>query len=807
MEENSLKPPRVSPSETAGETLVSQRILADRAAIFFVLFFLSGMCALIYEITWTRRLTFIFGNTIYSVSTVLVAFMGGLAFGSMLFGRLVDRRQEPLRTYGWLEIGIGVSAALLPVGLWVLKPASLFLFSRVGGSNYIMTLARFVLATAVLIVPTTLMGATLPVLSKFIVRRADETGFEIGSLYGINTLGAVVGCFLAGFVLIGWIGISRSEHVAVVINIVVGLIAFGLNRQRGQVSSDVKGTDELEGSVEGPRYREATLRFVLLIFAVSGMLALAYEVLWTRILVFLLGSSVYSFSMILVVYLLGLTAGSLGSAKVADRLKRPLLVFGWVEIFIGVSVLIGLSLFYRLPFLQYALDVSPLSYLGINFLCTFAIVLPPTLLMGAAFPLAVRVYTRSLGHLGQQTGTLYAANTVGAILGSFVSGFVLIPFVGSKNSMMLLILLSIAAGCSLLFLSMKQEGAPVMNWLAGGILIVPLLGFPFGNELMKDLSARFMEDGQARVLAFDEDATAAVAVVVGGGDFRMLSVNGAVMTILCTETQLMAHIPLALLDDPESVLNICFGMGTTFVSARRAGMDVDFVELCPYVVETFEYFQKDPSMLNEPGVGRVVADGRNYLFLSDKVYDVITIDPPPPPWSAGTVNLCTEEFYELCKARLAPGGIVCQWFPTAYSSLTEDQFKMLLRTYMEVFPHTTVWDSPNELGMFLIGTPERLRIDQESFEAYFDAPAIRDDLSLYSDKSVDGRSVLSLLVLDEDEARSYAAGAPVMRDDLPLIEFPLFRTDPSTEIMRASLLYTHKMKELGAPYPSVSTPP
>jgi spermidine synthase len=212
------------------------------------------------------------------------------------------------------------------------------------------------------------------------------------------------------------------------------------------------------------------------------------------------------------------------------------------------------------------------------------------------------------------------------------------------------------------------------------------------------------------------------------------------------------------------------------------------VELCPYVVKAFRYYHDDTSILTEPGVGEIIADGRNYLLLSDKTYDVITIDPPPPPYSAGTVNLYTKEFYQLCKQRLKPGGVISQWIPM-YSS-TEDQYKMLLRTFMEVFPHVSVWRPLNSMGTYLIGTPERLRVDRNKLNAYFSTPAVRDDLSLYGDEIIDGTRMLSLLLLEENAARYYAQGAPVMTDDLPLIEFPLFRVNrESMELMRTSLIY------------------
>ncbi len=762
--------------------------LSPGTGVFFPLFFLSGMCALIYEIAWTRRLTLIFGNTVYSVSTVLVAFMGGLALGSMLFGRFADKRDDPIRMYGWLEIGIGVSAVLIPLVLSTLTPVYRFLYNATEASNYALSLVRFFFSTAVLLVPTTLMGATLPVLSKFIVFHFRKTGFGIGSLYAVNTFGAVAGCFLAGFVLLGWIGISRSEHLAASINVLVGLVAFWLHRSHGHLPEVGQESHALKSPTDIARYTRGNLRFVLVAFGLSGMLALAYEVMWTRILVFLLGSSIYSFSMILVVYLLGLTAGSLLFARISDELKRPLEVFGWLELAIGLSALAGLLLFQKMPFQEYSLQLSPGNYLHTNFLSTFAVVLAPTLLMGATFPVAVRVYTQSLNTIGTETGSLYAVNTLGAIVGSFVAGFVLIPLLGSKNSVLLLVLLSFCVGLSLLILSIRREGAPVWNWAAASFLILPIAGFAFGNDMMRELSLRCLKNESGRVLAFKEDPTAAVAVVENANGMKILSVNGVSMTVLCSETQLMAHLPIALLDEPRTLLNICFGMGSTFVSARRAGLEVDLVELCPFVVEAFAYFQKDPEMLNEPGVRTIIADGRNYLLLSDKTYNVITVDPPPPPWSAGTVNLYTREFYALCKERLNPGGIVCQWLPTLLDCFTEDQFKMQVATFMDVFPHTTVWNSPNRIGAYLIGTQETLEIDDASFNEYFQREAVKKDLSLYSSTLIDGPRVLSLLLLEEDDAREYAEGAPIMSDDLPLIEFPLFRNGPDVQIMDIDFL-------------------
>ncbi|MFQ5852606.1 MAG: fused MFS/spermidine synthase, partial [Candidatus Binatia bacterium] len=304
-----------------------------------VFFFLSGAAGLIYEIVWMRQLTLLFGSTIFAVSAVLTAFMGGLALGSFLFGRLAGRLARPLLTYGLLEVGIGLYALLLPVILEVLNPFYRLIAQDFSPSFYIFSLLRFSLATGILLIPTTLMGGTLPVVSQWYTQRGNGIGFAVGRLYAFNTLGAVVGAVGAGFFLLPWWGMEQTTYIAVLLNLTIGIPLIGLFKKSG----DEKGTTEIVNRVDAlssgtsspqPAPTGAFL-LVLAAYGLSGLAAMAYEVAWTRMLVLILGSSTYAFTLMLATFLIGLALGSYMISRVTDRLRSPLAIFGLLEIGIG----------------------------------------------------------------------------------------------------------------------------------------------------------------------------------------------------------------------------------------------------------------------------------------------------------------------------------------------------------------------------------------------------------------------------------------------------------------------------------------
>src|SRR6266581_1718122 len=447
------------PSHPAGDTAIvtSLPLVNLWRRLLLGLFCLSGISGLLYEVAWTRMLHLLFGDTVLAVSTVLASFMAGLALGSFWSGRYVDRRPRVLALYAGLEAGIGVSAVALPVVLQALTPLYVWLHQYLHASFWLFSVVRFLLAFCLLFVPTTLMGATLPVLSQYMVRNTATLGWRVGTLYALNTAGAVLGCFLAGYVLIGRLGLSQTIWIGAALNLAIALVVWVVQRC----------TDEELPESEAPLspledvppalyvYDRKTVRRVLWGFALSGYTALSYEVLWTRALTFFIGNSTYAFSAMLTTFLCGLALGSFLFARLSDRRQNLLALFGALQMGIGVY---GLLTIVILASLFYGLDTwwegFSSAYWGtsvwLTFVKTFVVIFPPTLCMGGSFPLVSKIVAHGPRVVGRSIGNAYACNTLGAIVGSWVTGFVAIPLLGMHHSLGLTALLSVSVGGVLL---------------------------------------------------------------------------------------------------------------------------------------------------------------------------------------------------------------------------------------------------------------------------------------------------------------------------------------------------------------------
>ncbi|HWP43503.1 MAG TPA: fused MFS/spermidine synthase, partial [Blastocatellia bacterium] len=426
-----------------------------RAATWIILlcFFASGMSGLIYQVVWVRELVLVFGATTFAVSTVLTAFMGGLALGSFVFGRRSSRIKRPLRLYGLIEIGIGLYGLAVPVIFAALPSIYHPFWQWLHLSFLALSVIRFVFAGLVLVLPTALMGATLPVLASYYARDPNRVGLRVGSLYSLNTFGAVCGAFATGFVLIPAFGMMATTAVAAALNILLGLVALSFARNH-EVAPPVEEQEEIaparkakpapRKTASGParaasgrnaeRLDRSGVAIVLVCFALSGFIALGYEVIWSRVLALIIGSSVYAFSIMLTTFLVGLALGASLASRIVDRIRRPVMAFALLELGVGATSMIGAYLFNELPYifmqLYRWLETSAFGLLLLaRFLVASLVMIVPTLLLGALFPLVVRIMALSSREqtTGRTVGDAYAVNTVGAIAGSFASGFILIP--------------------------------------------------------------------------------------------------------------------------------------------------------------------------------------------------------------------------------------------------------------------------------------------------------------------------------------------------------------------------------------------
>ena len=753
----------------------------------YLFFFLSGFSGLVYEIVWMRKLTLIFGNTVHAVSTTLAVFMGGLALGSFLFGRAADRSSKPLRMYVLLELGIAAAAlTVTAIFLPVLDGAYIFLYRSGLSSGTALFLVRLVLGMAILLVPTVLMGGTLPVMGRFLVRAPAEVGSVMGSLYGLNTLGAVAGSFAAGFWLIASFGETSTVFIAAACNLVVGTGAYALMRHLGdkQVPSVAKEAVRPTSAMIRPG-DEIITRAVLLIYAVAGFASMAYEVLWTRALIYFVGLSIHAFTVILISFLLGLALGSLAVIHLVDRWQKPLLVLGLLQWLIAASALAGIPIMGKLPsiYQNFNLLLGANTYNQITLvkfiLCLLVLGLP-TLAMGAVFPVVNRLYVRQYRGLAGRVGVLYAAGTAGTILGSLFAGFILLPSAGIAGSIVVVAALNGLVGASAFILRKKPLSArlrPAAVCL--GTLALGAVALAAGGGLGPIVAYGLKSSGK-QILYCRETTEASIAVLRNNTGDRELNINGESTAYTGIEDiiihKFLAHLPLLLHKDPESVLVVGFGFGSTVYSATRHELaEIECVELVPEEVKTAPYFlPENHGVLDSAMVRMVFDDGRNHILTTGSSYDVISFNAIHPKLSP---MLYTLDFYRLSAGALSPGGTICAWLPTNGFSLYE--FKVLLRTFQEVFPHCSLWYN-NPANLILLGSREPLRINYPDLKERMSIQSIRDNLREIG--LDDPPAFVSCFLIGENKLRDLTGDVPLNTDSRPIIEFsrttaPVVSTD------------------------------
>ncbi|HEV3259044.1 MAG TPA: fused MFS/spermidine synthase [Gemmataceae bacterium] len=757
-----------APARTTVRPIPADTVSYGVPGWLYMLFFLSGISGLMYEVVWVRMLTRILGSTVYATSTVLAAFMAGLALGSFLIGRILHRARRPLLWYAAVELGIGVSAVLSLAMPERMIPVYRVIYQAAGESRAWLTAGQGGLALVVLLTPTVLMGATLPLLCAFGSRYRESFGQYVGTLYARNTLGAVVGVLASGFILIGAVGETNTILAGVVLNGGVALAALLLGRAPVATAASVEQEPEAVST-----YSAGVRRVVIVCFAVSGFVALANEVVWSRMLILHQGTSIYAFSAMLAVMLTGMALGSAFGARRLQQWPDPLVQLARLELLIGVAVAGALYLF-DLPLFEQspaAARLAPVVLVG-----------PLGFLLGVIFPVAARCYLRSRSAGSRGVAELYAWNTIGCIAGAVAGGFVLIPLLGAGRSGMCLAGLSLLVGIVLLAAhpdSLRRR-VQLLEWglLATSCLLLLLVGDPYYRVIERRMGQLY--PGLALFSRHIEEAagtTTAFRPVDGDPRHEHLWVNGRGMTCKTTATKLMAHLPIWLADEPRDVLVICFGMGTTVRSAsRHAGLDVTAVELVPGVVRSFGFYHADgPALLRRPNIRAAADDGRNYLLMHDRPYDVITIDPAPPLESAGTVNLYSRSFFELCHQRIRSGGVVCLWVPAASRS----EVKLIMRTYVDVFEHVSVWSGPEQEqcppGVLLLGSRRPLHDVGTKIRRAYGDPAVVADLLEWGREFDRPEKVLGLHVADKQQVRDFVGGVPVISDDRPYTEFPLWR--------------------------------
>jgi len=807
-----------------------------RKLILF-LFFLSGACGLIYEVLWVRMLGLIFGNTTYAVSTVLAAYMAGLALGSWYFGHLIDRTtNSELRTYGFLMLGIGVYCIFTPLIFKLVQ----FLYLNVAPQSLVFC---FTLSFIAILIPAALMGGTLPVLTKYftnIEQRTtgnDRIGSNVGILYSINTWGGVLGSFLTGYLLIMILGVKGALYLASAINLAVAGVVFILFRQIPQHFPLLKGereelkvaaaTDYIHLSKQrGGQGLPITGNLILIAIALSGFTALVYEVVWTRVLSLVLGSSVYAFTIMLCAFLAGIAIGSLIYAKFGEsKSSQYIAQFGFIQAGIGVSVLLLIPIFGILPFVFLKIFKAFGQNFGgfqfFQFLLAFGVMLLPTILFGITIPFACKIYSGEKSEInpeqktdyrsaGSSVGNVYAANTIGAIIGSILAGFCLIPLIGLQKTITIAAMINIGLAIILLNIGIKEKkwarglvicfllfftipyviAVPVWNKnvLAGGVYqyAPDFFSGPYvpGESLVKQW--RQWTEARTKDLYYKEGVNFTVSVekntysknIILRIDGKADATNNVYRDMV--SQKLIAHLPLLIYrtrKNPENVMLVGLASGMTLGSVTLHPVkEIDCVEIEPAMVEASHYFDEfNYKPLEDKRVNLIINDARNYLLTADKKYDII-ISEPSNPWMSGQSNLFTEEFFQLAKKHLTEDGIFCAWLQ--FYRITPEMYKTVLRTFQSVFPHISVW-SASYGDTLLIATNKELKIDYQRLVELMKNERIKNDLAQVHILSP--LTFMARRVLCEDKARELTSDAKLHTDNFPRLEYgagkSLYRTE------------------------------
>ena len=729
-----------------------------------VLFFFSGVCALIYQVMWLRMLALVFGVTVYAASTVLASFMGGLAMGSFAAGRLAGTLRRPLAVFGAMEIGIGASALITPLLLAAVKTAWVTLQPSLPASLPLVTAARFVAAFAILIVPTTLMGATLPVVMRSALVQESVVASRIGLLYAVNTAGAICGALVAGFYFLAEVGMTRSFQAAAVLNVAIGSIALMASR----VIAPATLPTLPDGNDRPPAGAAIDLtssqrRAVIWTFALSGMMSLALEIVWFRVLVTMLRPTAYAFTIMLAAVLAGIALGSAVATPLLRRSRSWLAVLTIVQLAISLLAVLSLN---SLAYMQRAVGwiAPPLETLGVDpyigplVAASVLAMLPTTLLLGFAFPIGLSLFAAGAPDATRRIGSLYSVNVCGAIAGSVLGGFVFLPMLGSRGSV---IATSAAALLSSVLLAAAQWRAQPN--FAGFMGIVGPVAFAMAALNAVNPSA-ITTSANERVMWRQEGVQTTVGVHesgAGGRPHRIMYLDGMHQASDLPAMTFVHHrigaFPMLLHPHPTAALVVGLGGGATAGAvAEFPNVSVDVVELSGAVVRGASFFTHiNFNLLTKPHVHLRVDDGRNYLLTTRKKYDVITADIILPRHS-GAGALYSREYFELVRDALEDDGVVLQW-----NGGEGAVYNLILRTFVSVFPHTTLWAD----GTLMLGSKQPFAFSRSAYEHRRTNPQFRRLFDWSYDQ------LLEMYAAGPPDVARAIGSEPILTDDKPVIEY------------------------------------
>ena len=780
--------------------------------LVYLIFFLSGAAGLIYELVWVRSLGLIFGGSHLAVTTVLSVYMAGLALGSYLLGKYVHHSKRPLLLYGLLEIGIGLFAVVFLLFIQTYPSIYVPLAQGKDHAPLYLSFIRVSFSLAALIVPTTLMGGTLPVLSSFLSNDSRDVGRHLSFLYGFNTLGAVAGTVAAGFYFLRFYSVRTTFEIALFINLVIGVTSILLQKKagvwlKGYEKADASGNslvrEDFPTETGDIANRSLSLKLVLWGIGVSGFCALGYEVLWTRILTIVVGASVYGFTTMLVAFLTGIALGSKAYGfylrlfqKGKKTYESSVAAFGAIQIIIGLTAWMVAYFIQDLPSISLRLrDTFHSLNLGLfamqqwaDLTLAFTYMIVPAFFMGLAFPLAGRVHAGYGKRAGSAVGEVLAYNTIGAILGAALTGYVMAYLFSIERSLQMLTVVNVGFGLLTLF-SLKRN--KFLLWVIGGVAGGALIFLAVNSSSLRMWDIRYFALFQtnqseifrtaevarsafrnAEVLYYGEGLEAIVSSVKIKGGTQGFITNGRVEASTNLQDQqlqfILGHLPMLLSKNPKKVLVVGLGSGMTLgaTSVHPSVEKLVLVELEPKMVGVAKTFQKyNHDVLDHPKLEVVFNDGRNYLLTTREKFDVITADPIHP-WFRGAGYLYTKEYFKLASEHLNEGGIMCQWLPIY--ELTAENLKSVVKTFHQRFKYTMLWLTYYD--SVIVGSNRAILIDEDDLDRRIkEVPAISDDLRQVMMGSA--TDLLSYFAMGSEGMRVFSKDGIVNTDNNLYLEF------------------------------------
>ncbi len=763
----------------------------------YALLTLSGACALVYEVTWARYFALFLGHTTLAHMCVLCAFMGGLALGSILIGRMTTGFRRPLAVYGLLEILVGLYAVFSPGILGLARSAMLAVGSGLEPGAPAWLGLKLIISTATLIFPTVLMGGTFPVLMQFFRPSSSSAADKSEWLYAVNCFGGVSGALLAGFVLIPSLGSKATLLWTGFAN-----IGFGFGARLLARSAADQIVQETASGGKHDRSRHPLAIPIYIAIGLSGLVSMVYELVWIRIFAVTLGSSTYSFTLMLAAFITGITLGSLTVGIVPWFRRNPLVGFAIAEIAIALTVVLGIPLYERLPFYfwrwSYLLNRVPESYILLNLckysLC-FMIMLLPTFFFGMTLPLAIKSIARRDERIGRDSGFVYGANTAGTLIGSLLTGLVLIRVLGLRHSIEAGLIVNLLVGVLLLLMSNHSRKRPIAGFSFAAVILLVILipawhPLSFAEGTFRQINqpppnwSEYIKSCEERELHFyleSDDGTVAITGFRGGSELSLF-INGKAdassYSDLCTQV-LLGQLPMFFKPDARDVLVVGLGSGVSANSIlTHPGTRVDGIEISPAVVEAARFFKEHNGGVHDnERFNLIIEDARAYVAVTRKKYDVVASEPTNP-WIAGVGNLFSKEYYREVDKILKPGGIMAQWVQRY--DLSDELLTTILRTVLSVFPYAYVFDvQPSDY--VVIASREPVDPDFAAMEKKFGIPAVKKDLERVSVRSV--IDILGRQAFAPAKVRTMVQSEETVNtDDHPILEFQ----GPKAEYLHSS---------------------